>query len=118
MFYRIQQPEHRVEMLLDPECQFSTSYCSTDSETGAESIRHGVSVCDSIESLAAYFAQTGIPLSAECSIVTLDGDWSDDDDEDEALGALLIIPTEIVDVAPVTDEFFDLVGAAYDRING
>ena len=115
MYYRIQQPEHSIDLLLDPECQFSTSYCHTD-ENGEESVRRGVSVCDSIESLAGYFAQTGVPLSSDCSIVTLDGDWSDDEDEDAALGALLVIPTEILNVAPVTDEFFDLVGAAYDRL--
>lgn len=116
MFYRIQQPEHRVEMLLDPECQYSTSYCHTD-EYGEPAVRHGVSVCDSLESLASYFAQTGVPLSADCSLVTLDGDWSDEDDEDSALGALLIIPTEIVSVEFVTDEFFELVSAAYDSMN-
>ena len=111
-YYRIQQPEHPVELLLDPETQLSTNWCDADD------IRHGVSVCDSIESLAEYFAQAGINLSDDCSIVTLTGNWSDEDDADGELGALLIIPTEVLDVTPVSDDFYELVGAAYDRING
>jgi hypothetical protein len=115
MFYRIQQPEHPVEWLLDPAYQYSTSYCTIDPETGEFSVRHGVSVCRSIEDLADYFAQAGVALSADCQLVEMAGDWADEDDEDEALGAYLVYPTEIVSVTDV-DAFLDMVSDAYDRI--
>ena len=108
--YRIQQPEHKIEWLLDPEFQFSTSwYAESD-------IRVGVSACASVEDLATYFAQSGVPLGEGCQLVAMECDWADDDDLDAALGAILVIPTAIVSAEPITDAFYELVGAAYDQL--
>lgn len=107
MFFRIQQPEHPVEWLLDPERQCSTSW-------GVETVRAGVSVCAGLDGLASYLARVGIPVSDGCRIVELDGYEADEDDEDAALGALLIIPTRIVSDQPVGDEFYQMISDAYD----
>lgn len=108
--YRIQQPEHQIEWLLDPERQFSTNW-------GDESdIRPGVSACASIEDLAAYFAQAGIPLSDGCQLVAMECDWAEGDDADAALGAILVMPTGIISAEPIGDAFYELVGAAYDQL--
>lgn len=92
--------------LLNPEHQVSISYCN------AEDVRHGVSVCDSIEELATYLAGSGIEWTFESVVVELDGYDADEDDQDAHLGARLIIPTEIVSVTPITDELLDLILAA------
>lgn len=102
-FYRIQDGDIPVEQLLDPEYQISESYC-----TGT--IRTGKSVCRSIEELAAYFAQAGVPLDPRTSVlVELDGDYTGEDDEDAHLGAHLVIPTRIVSVGPIPAEFYAAV---------
>jgi len=107
-FYRIQDREIPVEQLLDPEFQTSESYC-----TGTT--RVGKSVCGSIEELAAYFAQAGVPLDPRTSVlVEVKGHYADEADEDAHLGALLIIPTEIVAVTEIPEAFY----AEIDRILG
>lgn len=107
MFYRIQQAEIAVETILDPECQISASWCSDDE-------RHGVSACESLEDLAAYFAQTGIALSADCLLVIFDGDYSDEEDLDANLGAVLTIPETIISTERADARFLDMVSDAYD----
>ena len=109
-YYRIQQANHPIEWLLDPEYQFSTSW------NAGEDVRVGVSVCDSIEELASYLAQVGIPFTDDCLLVELDGTWSDDDDEDAHLGARLIIPTRIVSTELAGERLIDMIMAAYDEI--
>ena len=108
--YRIQQPEHGLDLLLDPETQYSTNWGSEDD------VRAGVSACRSIEDLAEYFAQVGICLTPECLLVEMESEWADEDDADAHLGAVLVIPTAIRSAIPVPDSFFELVGDAYDRI--
>lgn len=76
--------------------------------------RHGVSVCDSVEELATYLAQTGIPFEDSWVLVEVAGPMSDEDDEDAHLGCSLILPTEIISVSPLTDDFFEMINAAYD----
>lgn len=102
-FYRIQS--YDPQSLLDGP-QTSLSY-STDTE------RAGKSVCLSLEDLAAYMAQTGCEIDWQNALlVELDGEWSDDEDEDAHLGAYLIHPTKIIDVTPLDDtDFYDLVDA-------
>ena len=108
MFYRIQSPSYAPEALLLPENQTSLSY-STDT------IRNGVSVCRSIEELAAYFCQAGVPMDPHTSIlVELDGDYSEDEGEDAELGEYLVYPTHIISAGPIPDEFFEAVDAFYD----
>lgn len=109
--YRIQQPEHSLSLLLDPATQLSTNRCDDDD------VRQGVSACLSIEDLADYFAQVGIPLTDECLLVEMDSEWADGDDADAAHGAHLVIPTAIISAIPVPDSFYELVGNAYDRLS-
>lgn len=108
--YRIQQGYHDIDLLLDPECQYSTNWCNEDD------IRHGISACWSVEALAEYFAQSGIPLDDDCRLVAMECELADDTDTDAHLGAILVIPTRIVSANLITDDFYTLVGDAYDRI--
>jgi hypothetical protein len=107
-YYRIQRAHLDPKLLLDPAHQTSLSYC-TDTE------RRGVSVCDSLEALAGYLAATGIPFTADDVVVGLDGDWSTDVPEDEHLGELLIHPTRIISVEPMTDRLDALIDAALEN---
>lgn len=110
VYYRIQHADRDVALLLDPAHQTSTSYT-----TGTE--RAGVSVCPSLEELAEYLAQAGVPFDATCVVVAVRGDLSRDDDEDADLGALLVHPTKIVSVEPMTDRLADLISEACDRLD-
>ena len=109
-FYRIQSSAYDVELILDPEYQTSENY------SNPEDVRAGKSVCASIEDLAAYLAQTGIPFDDTYLLVELDGYASDDEDADSDMGAMLIHPTRIISAEPLTDAFFDMIGAAYDDL--
>lgn len=106
-YYRIQPASYDTTQLLDPELQYSESYC-----TGT--VRHGVSVCDSPEELATYLAHSGIPFDDTFAVIELEGSDSDEDDEDAHQGARLIIPTSIISATPITDTLLDLINAAYD----
>lgn len=108
-YYRIQDAGRDVAALLDPAQQTSLSY-STDTE------RHGVSVCDSIEALATYLAQSGVEFTAQSVVVEVTGPLSDDTDEDANLGALLVLPTAILSVEPMTARLADLIDAAYGTL--
>ena len=111
--YRIQSENHGVTDLLDPERQISLSYSGRD-----EDVRQGISVCASLEDLAAYIAQTGIEIDASNSVVVVvEGPESEDLPCDAHLGELLIHPTRVVSVTPADDtDIWDLVDAAYDRL--
>lgn len=100
-YYRIQ--DYDPHTLLEG-AQTSLSY-RTDTE------RSGKSVCASIEDLAAYMAQVGIPIDwNRALLVELEGTWSDEEDEDAHLGVYLMHPTRIVSVTPLDDtNFYDLV---------
>lgn len=106
--YRIQSFDPAA--LLDPAEQFSTNYA--DLGGVAVEPKRGKSVCRSIEDLAYYFAQAGVPCGDDAVLVTLGGDWSEDEDDDADLGAHLVYPRVILDATPVDDtNFFDLVNA-------
>jgi len=114
-WYRIQTADRDVTDLLDPEQQVSYSW------TSDEESRVGVSVCESLESLAAYLASepgSGIPFGAgEWVIVELTADReSYDTPMDAAYGEHLVHPVAITSVAPLDDAFFDMIGAAYDAL--
>ena len=109
--YRIQQPEHSVGLLLDPETQYSRPWNRRE-----DLIRKGVSACETVEELAEYFAQSGVALAADCYLVAMECEWADDKDIDADLGAILVIPTAIISADLVPDSFFEAVNAAYDRI--
>jgi hypothetical protein len=75
-------------------------------QTGdVEDIRHGVSVCASIDSLIEYFGERECDYSPEyvgrLVLVELAGEPSEDDDHDEEHGATLIAPTAVVSVQPI-----------------
>ena len=109
--HRIQQPEHPLDLLLDPATQYSTDWSDRD-----DTIRHGISACSTIEGLAAYFAQSGVPLSDDCLLVAMACDWSDDEPQDAHLGEILVIPSAIISATPIDDSFYELLNDAYDRI--
>ena len=102
MFYRIQQANRPADAILDPEQQFSYSYCT-------DTVRHGVSACRSYADLVEYFAQTGVPFDGDSILVTFDGDYSDDTDEDASLGAILTIPETIISTERADVRFLDAV---------
>lgn len=85
-------------------------------ETEAQATdRAGVSVCGSLNELATYLATTGagIPYGTPgWVLVELRGEISDDQPLDD--GELLVHPTGIVSSKPIPDEFFEMIGAAYD----
>jgi len=107
-YYRIQPTTYAAEDLLVAENQISVSW------RNGEDTRNGVSVCCSREELAAYLAQVGIPFEWTWNLVEVEGYPADEDDEDHALGARLIIPTRIVSVESMTNGFADEIIAAYD----
>lgn len=78
----------------------------------------GVSVCASIEDLATYLAQSGVPYgSGEWVIVELLGDRiADANPNDAEYGELLVYPTEIVSTRPMDADFFDMIGAACEKL--
>lgn len=106
-YYRVQTADRDVAGLLDPEQQTSESWHS-------DAIADGVSVCESRATLAAYLAGdgSGIPIGdGQWVIVELTGDLLGHGADD---GELLVRPTGILSAAPLDDDFYDLIGAAYD----
>lgn len=105
-YYRLQDPAY-MDALTDGN-QVSFSYCDG-------SARAGKSVCDSPEELAEYLANSGVEFKADWVLIELEGELSDEEDEDAQFGCTLIHPTEIVsttDFDTFLDEHFD---AAMDR---
>jgi len=103
-FYRLQDSDRDAAELLDPAHQWSENW------GGGGDPRRGVSVCWGVSTLIAYFAQlaaAGIGYDtdflATLVVVEVDGDPSDEEDEDAAEGAELIIPARIASVRPLTD---------------
>lgn len=111
--YRIQSAAHDVADLLDPTKQFSLNYNGQDEDT-----RRGISVCDTLDDLAAYIAQSGIVIDTDASVIVhIEGTPSTDTPCDAHLGERLIHPTRIISVTDADDTgIWDLVSAAYDAI--
>lgn len=110
-YFRIQSADRDPRDLLNPENWFTSKWGDEDL------IQAGVSVCDSRESLARYLAGTGIPFGlGEWNLIELAGDVRDERGHDAEYGEILINPTEIVAYAPLDDEFYALVSAAFDAI--
>lgn len=116
-WYRVQDATRTLTDLLDPELQVSHSWTPGGDEDDAETNRRGVSVCDSIENLVLYLAGPGegIGYGDGWVIVELTGDLSEDEPLDP--GEHLVHPDAIVSVRPMDDEFFNLIGAAYDALH-
>jgi len=115
-YFRVQSGDIDPATLLDPASQVSRAQQDFEGDT-TERTRQGVSVCDSRGSLAHYLATAGegIPFGlAGWILVELEGTHSDDQPLDAAHGEYLIHPTRIVAASLIDDEFFDMIGAAYD----
>lgn len=113
-YYRVQTADRDPADLIDAErTQKSYAWFAPESWD-----RPGVSVCASLEELATYLAQSGVPYGAgEWVIVELLGDEVEGVmGNDAEYGELLVWPTEIVSVRPMDAEFFDMIGAAYDKL--
>lgn len=116
--YRIQEAMLDTADLLRPELQFSHVWEGNEDEDDART-RRGISACESLEALAAYLAGagSGIPFGdGEWVIVEMHGPVSGERPLDEEDGEFLMLPERIVSVRPLDDEFFDMVGAAYDAL--
>ncbi|MHC9962466.1 hypothetical protein ACQX2J_01210 [Corynebacterium diphtheriae] len=106
-YYRIQAADR--PNILDEENQYSYSW----NDQGAEP-RHGISVMRWRDDLAEYIAQTGIQWDETWEFIEVAGNPADDEDEDAHMGALLIIPTEIISREPITDGFMDEIFEAFE----
>lgn len=120
-YFRIQPADRDTAALLDPARWNSRNhggekYIDGPNGEEIEDVRHGVSVCESVEELATYIAQSGVPVADQAVIVELEADLADDEDHDAHLGARLVHPTAIIGTTVVGDEFYDLVNAAHDAI--
>lgn len=80
-------------------------------------MRYGVSVCRDEEALIDYLAHTGADFT-DTVLVELEGEYSDEDGHDAELGEILILPSRIVSVRPVTGEFIEAVAARRDELDG
>lgn len=108
-YFRVQSADRDPAELLDPN-HVSYSWDNPDV------FDRGTSTARTLGELAEYLAQTGIPIGL--------GDWvivevAGEDlgpGRDHLLKERLVQVDEIVSVRPLDDEFFDMVGAAYDRI--
>lgn len=84
--YRIQDRKRGVEYLLDPETQYS--WPSDDDES---KVRHGVSGCETIEELAAYWT-THSSEAWDPVLVRVEGPQSEDCPLDWEFGEVLVLP--------------------------
>ncbi len=112
-YFRVQAPEVAIDSLLDAD-RVSSAW---NGNTGLD--RTGVSVCDSLETLAAYLAGAGqaIPFGqGGWMLVELEGDiLRDETPVDAAYGEYLIRPTRVVEAQEIPESFFDMIGAAYEE---
>ena len=136
-------PQPRPRALLDPEnwrsaawngapirdCRGCIDCCDDDwnrsepewrrcyGEHLVEDVRHGDSVCSDEEALINYLAHTGADFT-DTVLVELEGEYADEDGHDAELGEILIFPSRIVSVRPVTGEFIEAVAARRDELDG
>lgn len=106
--YRIQDKSRGVEYLLDPETQYSWPMDYDESK-----VRHGVSGCETIEGLAAYWATHSVEASVPV-LVRVEGPQSEDTPLDEEFGEVLVLPetAEVIEDTPV----WDLISYLVDRV--
>lgn len=97
--YRIQDKSRGTEYLLDPETQYSWPMDYDESK-----VRHGVSGCETIEKLAAYWATQAVD-ALDPVLVCVEGPQSEDIPLDEELGEVLVLPetAEVIEDSPVWD---------------
>lgn len=95
--YRIQDKRRGTEYLLDPETQYS--WPSNNDES---LVRRGVSGCETIEELAAYWATHAVEAAVPV-LVRVEGPQSEDTPLDEEFGEVLVLPetAEVIEDTPV-----------------
>lgn len=84
--YRIQDRKRGTEYLLDPETQYSWPMDYDESK-----VRRGVSGCETIEELAAYWATHSVEAT-DPVLVCVEGPQSEDCPLDEEFGEVLVLP--------------------------
>ena len=106
--YRIQDRKRGVEYLLDPETQYSWPMCDDESL-----VRHGVSGCETIEELAAYWSLEAV-YATEPVLVRVEGPQSEDEPLRAHWGEVLVLPetAEVIEDSPV----WDLISYLVDRV--
>jgi hypothetical protein len=77
--------------------------------------RHGVSVFPTLEGLYRYMLANDADLE-ECVIVELDAGPAEDVDFDADQGAMLVIPTEILECEGVDDELAEAVRSRSEAV--
>jgi hypothetical protein len=104
--YRIQDKKRGVEYLLDPETQYSRPMSDDEGL-----VRHGVSGCETIEELAAYWATHAVEAFVPV-LVRVEGPQSEDTPLDEEFGEVLVLPetAEVIEDSPV----FELISYLVD----
>lgn len=111
-YFRIQTADRDVNELLDPTEQQTRAWQNEDL------VQDGVSVCEDLDALAHYLGAgpgQGIPFgSGEWVIVELAGERMFERGHDAEYGEILVRPEEIVSVSPMSDEFFEMIGAAFE----
>ncbi len=90
-----------------PSCQGELRYrdecpACEGSGTITDAARRGVSVFPDEEGLYRYMLERGADVEG-CVVVELEGHQSEDEDFDADEGALLVIPTRIVETRPVDE---------------
>ena len=95
--YRIQDKNRGVEYLLDPETQYSWPMDYDESK-----VRRGVSGCETIAELAAYWATHAVDVT-DPVLVRVEGPQSEDTPLDEEFGEVLVLPetAEVIEDTPV-----------------
>lgn len=104
--YRIQDKNRGVEYLLDPETQYSWPMSDDESL-----VRNGVSGCETIEELAAYWALEAV-YATEPVLVRVEGPQSEGDPLRAHWGEVLVLPetAEVIEDSPV----FELISYLVD----
>lgn len=107
--YRIQDRKRGVEYLLDPETQYSWPMSDDESL-----VRHGVSGCETIEELAAYWSLEAV-YATEPVLVRVEGPQSEDTPIRSHWGEVLVLPetAEVIEDSPV----WDLISYLVDRVD-
>lgn len=110
--YRIQDRKRGVDYLLDPETQYSWPMDYDESK-----VRRGVSGCETIEGLAAYWATHSVEAT-DPVLVRVEGPQSEDTPLDEEFGEVLVLPetAEVIEdtcVWPLISYLIDLYDEDY-----
>ncbi len=106
--YRIQDRKRGTEYLLNPETQYSWPMSDDESL-----VRHGVSGCETIEELAAYWSLEAV-YATEPVLVRIEGPQSEDEPLRAHWGEVLVLPetAEVIEGSPV----WDLISYLVDRV--